>query len=78
MNKVYWLICVSACMNAFQEKGLPVDWSLSGLLSFAHMNVLAFSFRSHRSQGDTDRDVALTVQNVCIHSLSFRCCSSLP
>ena len=42
----------------------------SGLPSFACMYVLAFSCRSY---SDTEQVVALNVQNVCVHSLSFRC-----
>ena len=28
VNKVYWLICVSARMNAFQRRVQPIDWSI--------------------------------------------------
>ena len=63
------LISVLFIEGCHQSIGLP-----SGLPSFACMNVLAFSLRSHRSQGDTDRDVALNaqnVQNVCLFQMLF-------
>ena len=66
----------------FREGYFQLIGLSSGLLGFAHMNVLAFSFRSHMSHGNTDRVVILNVQNilnecVCIFS-QFQMLFGLP
>ena len=73
---------VSAHMNAFHERVTPIRWLSKWPCSFAHMYVLDLSvWNILFQQGPpvTRRlGCGLKYLNVCVGSLSFRCCFDLP